>query len=59
MGYQAKAAAAGVNPLGYVLAEVVRATNSLDQGKLARYMHGNTFDMGVGKVTFDKGGEHR
>ena len=31
VGYQAKAAAAGVN-LGHVLAEAVRATNSLDQG---------------------------
>jgi branched-chain amino acid transport system substrate-binding protein len=66
--YQAKAAAAGVDPLGYayspfgyaggqVLAEAVQATNSLDQDKLADYMHSHSFDTVVGKIAFGKDGE--
>jgi branched-chain amino acid transport system substrate-binding protein len=66
--YRDKAAAAGVDPLGYayppfgyaggeVLAEAVQATHSLDQEKLADYMHTHTFDTVVGKVAFGKDGE--
>ncbi len=66
--YQAKAPGFGVDPLGYayspfgyaggeVLAEAVAATNSLDQGKLAGYMHSHTFDTVIGKIAFGKDGE--
>ncbi|MGH8688345.1 MAG: amino acid ABC transporter substrate-binding protein [Burkholderiales bacterium] len=58
----------GVDPLGHylppyayaylqVLEESVNATKSLDQGKLAAYMHKTTFDTVVGKVKFAKNGE--
>jgi branched-chain amino acid transport system substrate-binding protein len=66
--YQAKAPGYGVDPLGYayspfgyaggqVLAEAVQATGSLDQDKLADYMHSHTFDTVIGKITFGKDGE--
>jgi branched-chain amino acid transport system substrate-binding protein len=66
--YQAKAPAYGVDPLGYtyspfgyaggqVLAEAVQATGSLDQDKLADYMHSHTFDTVVGKIAFGNDGE--
>jgi branched-chain amino acid transport system substrate-binding protein len=66
--YQAKAQENGVDPLGYsytpfgyaggqVLAEAVQATGSLDQDKLAEYMHNHTFDTVVGKIAFGKDGE--
>jgi branched-chain amino acid transport system substrate-binding protein len=66
--YQAKAPEYGVDPLGYsyspfgyaggqVLAEAVRATGSLDQDKLADYMHSHSFDTVVGKISFGRDGE--
>jgi branched-chain amino acid transport system substrate-binding protein len=66
--YQARAAAEGVDPLGYylppfayaylqVLAEAVEATKSLDQDKLADYIRTHTFKTVVGDVKFGKGGE--
>jgi branched-chain amino acid transport system substrate-binding protein len=68
--YHAKAPGYGVDPLGYayspfgyaggqVLAEAVQATGSLDQNKLAEYMHGHTFDTVVGKIAFGNDGEWR
>jgi branched-chain amino acid transport system substrate-binding protein len=66
--YQARAAKEGVDPLGYylppfayammqVIEQAIAATKSLDQAKLAQYMHGNEFDTVVGKVRFAKNGE--
>jgi branched-chain amino acid transport system substrate-binding protein len=66
--YQARAKAAGVDPLGYylggwgyayiqVLAEAVRATKSLDDNKLADYIRNNTFKTIMGNIKFGKGGE--
>lgn len=66
--YQAKAASAGVDPLGYylppfayaqmqVVAEAVEGTKSLDDGKLADYMRTHTFHTVVGDVKFGKDGE--
>jgi branched-chain amino acid transport system substrate-binding protein len=66
--YQAKAPGYGVDPLGYsyapfgysggqVLAQAVEATGSLDQDKLADYMHSHSFDTVVGKIVFNKDGE--
>jgi branched-chain amino acid transport system substrate-binding protein len=42
---------------GQVLAEAVEGTKSLDQVKLAAYMHGNTFHTVVGDISFGKDGE--
>jgi branched-chain amino acid transport system substrate-binding protein len=66
--YQARAAKEGVDPLGFylppyayammqVLDQAITATKTLDQGKLAEYMHTHTFDTFVGKVGFAKNGE--
>jgi branched-chain amino acid transport system substrate-binding protein len=48
-------------PLGYaagqVLAEAVEGTKSLDQVKLAAYMHTHTFATVVGNISFGKDGE--
>ncbi len=66
--YQAKAPAAGVDPLGWylppfayanlqVLAEAVEATESLDQDKLADYIHSHPFKTIVGNITFGQDGE--
>jgi branched-chain amino acid transport system substrate-binding protein len=66
--YQAKAAAAGVDPLGYYLGtwgyayisvygDAITATKSLDDGKLAEYMHKTTFKTINGPVKFGPGGE--
>jgi branched-chain amino acid transport system substrate-binding protein len=66
--YQAKAGAAGVDPLGWylspfayaylqVLGEAIEATKSLDQTKLAEYMHSNPFKTIVGDIAFGKDGE--
>jgi branched-chain amino acid transport system substrate-binding protein len=68
--YQAKAPGFGVDPLGYayapfgyaagqVLADAVTGTGSLDQNKLADYMHSQTFETVVGKIAFGKDGEWR
>jgi len=66
--YQPKAIAAGADALGYylppyayagmqVLGQAVEATKSLDQQKLAEYIHANNFKMVVGGVRFGKEGE--
>jgi branched-chain amino acid transport system substrate-binding protein len=66
--YQAKAPAAGVDPLGYymapqayaqmqVLEQAVEATKSLDDDKLADHIRKTTFKTVLGDVKFGKGGE--
>jgi len=66
--YQARAAKAGVDPLGYylppysyalgeVLGQAVEATKSLDQQKLADYIRATEFNTIVGRVKFGKNGE--
>jgi len=66
--YQEKAPAAGVDPLGYyiapwgyadlqVLGDAITATKSLDDSKLADYMHRTTFKTVVGDVKFGADGE--
>jgi branched-chain amino acid transport system substrate-binding protein len=66
--YQARAAAEGVDPLGYympvwayaylqVLGDAIAATNSLDDGKLADYIRKTTFHTVVGDVKFGAKGE--
>ena len=66
--YQARAAKEGVDPLGYylppyayammqVLEQAIGKTKSLDQAKLADYIHKNEFDTFVGKVRFAGNGE--
>jgi len=66
--YQARAAAEGVDPLGYylppwayaylqVLEQAVTATKSLDDAKLADYISKNTFKTVIGDVKFGAGGE--
>jgi branched-chain amino acid transport system substrate-binding protein len=66
--YQAKAKAAGVDPLGYylppfayanlqVLAEAVEATRSLDQDKLAAYLRDHTMKTIVGDIKYGPNGE--
>jgi branched-chain amino acid transport system substrate-binding protein len=66
--YQARAAAEGLDPLGYhtpplayadlqVLAQAVEAVKGFDQDKLADYMHKATFKTVVGDVTFGPDGE--
>jgi branched-chain amino acid transport system substrate-binding protein len=66
--YQARAASAGVDALGYymaplayaqlqVLQQAVEATKSLDDQKIADYIRANTFKTVVGDVKFGKWGE--
>jgi branched-chain amino acid transport system substrate-binding protein len=66
--YQARAAKEGVDVLGYylppfayammeVLEQSIKAVGSLDQAKLADYMHKTEFTTYVGKVRFGKNGE--
>jgi branched-chain amino acid transport system substrate-binding protein len=66
--YQAKAPAEGVDPLGYflppfayaelqVVAQAVEATKSLDEEKLAQYMHAHAFQTVVGEISFGPDGE--
>ena len=66
--YQARAAAEGVDPLGYymapwgyaqlqVLQQAVEATKGLDDAKLGDYIRANTFKTVVGDVKFGEGGE--
>ena len=66
--YQEKAAAQGVDPLGYylppfaysemqILAEAVTQVGSLDQDKIAAYIHKTTFHTIVGDVAFAPNGE--
>ncbi len=66
--YQERAAKAGVDPLGYymapfsysyldVLGQAIMAINSLDDAKLADYLHKATFQTIVGEVKFAANGE--
>jgi branched-chain amino acid transport system substrate-binding protein len=66
--YQSRAAAEGVDPLGYymapqayaqmqVLGQAVAATKTLDNQKLADYIRANTFKTVLGDIKFGKGGE--
>jgi branched-chain amino acid transport system substrate-binding protein len=66
--YQAQAASAGVDTLGYylppfaygymqVLQQAVEGTKSLDQDKLADYLRTHTFKTIVGDVKFGSNGE--
>ncbi|MFZ2003862.1 MAG: amino acid ABC transporter substrate-binding protein [Stellaceae bacterium] len=66
--YQAKAGEAGVDPLGYflppfayselqILGDAVEATKSLDEEKLADYMHKTTFHTIEGDIAFGPDGE--
>jgi branched-chain amino acid transport system substrate-binding protein len=66
--YQARAASAGVDPLGYYMAplayaqmqvmeQAIEATKSLEDQKLADYVRGATFKTVVGDVRFGKYGE--
>ena len=66
--YQAKAPAKGVDPLGWylppfayanlqVLGEAISGSQSLDQTKLADYIHSHPFKTIVGDITFGKDGE--
>jgi branched-chain amino acid transport system substrate-binding protein len=66
--YQVEAVKAGVDPLGYylppwayammqVLGQAIESTKSLDQQKVADYIHASEFDTIVGKVKFGADGE--
>ena len=66
--YQAQAPAAGVDPLGYflppfayselqILGDAVGAVGSLDEDKLAEYMHKATFHTIMGDIAFGPDGE--
>ena len=66
--YQALAPAEGVDLLGYymapfgyaylqVLADAIQATQSLDDDKLADYVHGHSFKTVLGDISFGKNGE--
>ncbi len=66
--YQSKAAAEGVDPLGYylgtwgyayleVLGEAVKATKGIDDAKLADWLSKNTVKTILGDIKFGKGGE--
>jgi branched-chain amino acid transport system substrate-binding protein len=66
--YQARAPQQGTDPLGYyqppfayaamqILEQAVKATGTLDDTKLAEYIHKNEFDTIVGKIRFDAKGE--
>ncbi|HTZ80464.1 MAG TPA: amino acid ABC transporter substrate-binding protein [Stellaceae bacterium] len=66
--YQERAKKEGVDPLGYylppfayaemqILGEAVTKVGSLDQGKIADYIHKNTFHTIVGDVAFAANGE--
>jgi len=66
--YQAKAPAEGVDPLGYflppfayaemqVLGQAITEVGSLDEDKLAQYMHSHPFKTIVGDISFGPDGE--
>ncbi len=66
--YQERAAAAGVDQLGFyqppfayaamqVLEQAVTATGTLDDDKLAAYIHNNAFQTIVGEIRFNELGE--
>ena len=66
--YQAQAKDAGTDPLGFyqppfayaamqVLEQAIKATGSLDDDKLAQYIHANAFNTIVGEIRFNELGE--
>ena len=65
--YQARAESNGVDPLGYwapfafaslqILGEAVTRVGTIDQEKIARYIHGKSFATVIGEVRFDEIGE--
>jgi branched-chain amino acid transport system substrate-binding protein len=66
--YQARAPQQGTDPLGFyqppfayaamqVLEQGIKATGTLDDDKLAKYIHNSEFDTIVGKIRFDAKGE--
>lgn len=66
--YQERAKTEGADPLGYyqppfayaamqVLEQAIKATQSLDDGKLAEYIHKATFTTIAGEIKFDERGE--
>lgn len=66
--YQAKAAAEGVDPLGFyvppyvyaaaqVMQAAIQSTGSLDQAKIAEHIRGDEFETVVGKIRFGENGE--
>jgi len=66
--YQARAPQQGTDPLGFyqppfayagmqVLEQAIKATGSLDDGKLAEYIHKSAFNTIVGGIRFDAKGE--
>jgi branched-chain amino acid transport system substrate-binding protein len=66
--YQARAPQQGTDPLGFyqppfayaamqILEQAIKATGTLDDTKLADYIHKNEFDTIVGKIRFDAKGE--
>lgn len=66
--YQARAGKEGVDPFGFylppfayaemqVIEQAVRAVGSLDQGKLAEYMHKSSFETVAATFSFGKNGE--
>ena len=66
--YQSRAAAEGVDPLGYylgtwgyayleLLSNAVTATKSLNDDKIADYLRNNTIKTIMGDIKFGKGGE--
>src|SRR5437868_3977567 len=66
--YQARAPAEGVDLLGYflppfayselqILGDAIAATNSLDEDKLAQYMHSHALHTIMGHITFGPDGE--
>jgi len=68
--YQERAKAEGTDPIGYnmppwgyadlqVLEEAIRATGSIDDAKLAAYLHANTVHTIVGDIAFGQDGEWR
>jgi branched-chain amino acid transport system substrate-binding protein len=66
--YQARAPAEGLDPLGYflppfayakmqILGDAIAATKTLDDDKLAEYMHSHPFQTIVGEISFGPDGE--
>ena len=66
--YQDRAKAEGVDPLGYYLGgwgyayielfgKAIEGAKSLDDGKIADYMHKNTFKTIMGDIKYGKHGE--
>ena len=66
--YQSRAQSEGVDPLGYylgtwgyaylqVLADAVNGTKSLNDDKIAQYLHSNTMPTIMGNITYNKDGE--